>query len=666
MTVILLAVGAVTLALTILTPSPQDSDIVGLYRNTTEGFSVLLPDGWTGEESDGTIPLLTTGSEEHGPRFNAQLWVFRRLYDNSAGSRSNAQFLRYDPGSITSSEARPYPGADSGYQSSISKPLKDGATLSELWTAAARGSQMSLLRERTSEEPWRKVTPQADAFANSFPLETPMPFGVSREDSLYQYWREIVGIDPARSRSGAGDIVGAIFSGLLKLDTDLQVVADMAEAWEVSPDGTVFTFKLRDNARFHDGRPVTAEDFKYSWERALDPATESPVAYTYLGDIVGADAIVEGETTSLEGVEALDAQTLQVTIKGPFSYFLAKLTYPTSFVVDRANVESGEDWTDAPNGTGAFRLKSWEKDELLVLERNEDWYGGSPALAHAVYRIFAGSPMQMYENGEIDLVRVSIYNIDRARDPANALNSHLREGTSLCTSYLGFNVEQPPFDDPNVRQALALALEIDKKIEVTLKGLDQRAAGFLPPGMLGHNEALEPSAFDPDAARKLLRKSSYGGAENLPPIKSYSSDGAIHWAWRKHLGLEVEAVSVFAFSDWLERLDNREFGVFTGGWCADYPDPQNFLDVLFHSDSDENRFSYSNEEVDALLEEAAVEPDVDRRVSLYQQAEQLILDDWVAVPLWHSRNFLLVQPYVKGFELTPIRVPQLQNISIER
>ena len=156
------------------------------------------------------------------------------------------------------------------------------------------------------------------------------------------------------------------------------------------------------------------------------------------------------------------------------------------------------------------------------------------------------------------------------------------------------------------------------------------------------------------------------GAENLPPIKSYSSDGAIHWAWRKHLGLEVEAVSVFAFSDWLERLDNREFGVFTGGWCADYPDPQNFLDVLFHSDSDENRFSYSNEEVDALLEEAAVEPDVDRRVSLYRQAEQLILDDWVAVPLWHSRNFLLVQPYVKGFELTPIRVPQLQNISIER
>ena len=105
--------------------------------------------------------------------------------------------------------------------------------------------------------------------------------------------------------------------------------------------------------------------------------------------------------------------------------------------------------------------------------------------------------------------------------------------------YLGFNITQPPFDDPNVRQALALALEIDKEIEVTLKGLDQRAVGFVPPRMLGHNEALEPSAFDPDAARRLLRESSYGGAENLPPIKSYSSDDAIHWAWREHLGLAI-------------------------------------------------------------------------------------------------------------------------------
>ena len=140
----------------------------------------------------------------------------------------------------------------------------------------------------------------------------------------------------------------------------------------------------------------------------------------------------------------------------------------------------------------------------------------------------------------------------------------------------------------------------------------------------------------------------------------------IHWAWEEHLGLEVEAVSVYEYSDRLERMDNNEFGVFTWGWCADYPDPQNFLDFLFHSDSHLNRFNYTNETVDRLLNEAAVESKGTRRTILYQRAEKTILDDWVAVPLWHDRQFLLVRPYVKGFVPTPIGVPQLQNISIER
>ena len=376
--------------------------------------------------------------------------------------------------------------------------------------------------------------------------------------------------------------------------------------------------------------------------------------------------MAEGRAENLDAVKVLDPRTLEVTIEAPFPYFLGKLTYPTSYVVDRANVESDEDWTDSPNGTGAFKLKEWQKDELLILERNDNWYGGTPALAHSVYRIFAGRPMQMYENGEIDISGVYLWDIDRAQDPANALNSHLREGTQLCTTYLGFNVKQPPFHDPKVRQALALALETDKEIEVTLQGLDKRAAGFVPPGMPGHNGQLEPSVFDPMAAKRLLESSSYRGAENLPPIRSYSSDDAIHWAWQKHLGLEVEAVSVYEFSDWLERIDNKEFGVFTWGWCADYLDPQNFLDLLFHSDSYENKFNYANDRVDNLLNEAAVETKPTRRISLYQRAEEIILDDWVAVPLWYDSQLLLVQPYVKGFVPTPIGVPQLQNIYIER
>ena len=170
----------------------------------------------------------------------------------------------------------------------------------------------------------------------------------------------------------------------------------------------------------------------------------------------------------------------------------------------------------------------------------------------------------------------------------------------------------------------------------------------------------------PGRQEACWKTSSYGGAENLPPIRSFASHDAIHWAWEEHLGLEVEAVSVYEDSDWLERLDNRELGVFTSGWCADYPDAQNFLDLLFHSESPQNEFSYSNDEVDALLIEAAVETNARRRIDLYQRVEEMVLEDWVAVPRWHDSWYLLVQPHVKGFELTPIGVPQLQNINIER
>ncbi len=645
----------------------QQTEIVGLYENTTEGFSVVLPEGWVGQENEDNFPLLSIRGGEEDEEANApvrgQLWVIPRGDDSPAQAWMEGQLAGLP---VVTSEPRSFERADSAHQLFTSRPTEEGVVVVDLWTAVARGSQMFLLRVQADEPDWLAFEADANAYIDSFMLQTPMPFGASREDSLFQWWGEIVTLDPALSRQGAGGITGAIFSGLVKLDTDLQVVPDMAESWEVSDDGTVFTFTLKDNVQFHDGRAVTAADVKYSWERALHPDLESPVAFTYLGDIVGAKAVTDGGPETLEGVEVLDDRTLRVTIRDSFSYFLSKLTYPTSFVVDRANVETGENWTDTPNGTGAFKLKVWQKDQLLILERNEDWYDGAPALAHVVYRIFAGNPMQMYETGEIDLTSIYVNNIDRARDPANALNNDLIEGTELCTSYLGFNVSHPPFNDPKVRQALALAMEADKQLEVTYKGLAARAAGFVPPGMFAHNKRAAPSRFDLETAQQLLKESRYGGAVNLPPITSYARDDAIHWAWREHLGLEVEAVSVFEFSDFLERLDNEEYGVFTAGWCADYPDPQNFLHVLFHSESAENRFGYEDVDLDAVLEDAAVEPDPDRRAGLYQLAEQMVLDNWVAVPLRHNNSYMLVRPYVKGFELTPIGVPQLQNISIER
>ena len=662
---LLLVASGLTLSATPATVSQQQAAITGLYRNTTEGFSITLPDGWVAQEREDTRPLLSIENAGGFVPGWAYLWILPRADDASAEEWLNRQIDRPTIEEVVVTGPPTYPGADSVHQVKFVLEAEDGSKQDEQWTAAARGSQMFLLRVSTLQTAWGIVEAKANAFTNSFSLETPMPFGASRDDSLFQYWGEIVSIDPALARGSPQDIVGGIFSGLVKLDTNLQVVPDIAESWDVSPDGTVFTFTLRESARFHDGRTVTAADFKYSWERALSPTTESPTGETYLNDIVGARAMLDGEASELAGVEVLGARTLRVTIEAPYPYFTFKLIYPTAYVVDRANVESGgENWTDAPNGTGPYKLKAWEKDRLLVLERNDDWYGGMPALANFVYRIFAGAPMQMYENGEIDLVHLSTYDIDRALDPSSALHSQLHTATAFCTSYIGFNVEKPPFNDPKVRQALALAYDVSKTVEVSFRSFHQRAAGIIPPGMPGHNATIAPYSFDVDAARRLLDESSYQG--DLPPIVSYASDSAAHWSWETYLGAEVEAVSVFDFADWLMRSDNGEFGVFGSGWCADYPDPQNFLDILFHTDGGENGFAYSNPQVDALLEEAATERNATRRISLYRQAEQLILDDWVIIPLWHSRDYQLVRPYVKGYEVTPIGVPQYQNVRIER
>ena len=546
-----------------------------------------------------------------------------------------------------------------GYQALLSWGTSSGLEVREQWTGVVRGTQGFLIRVQTLGSEYNPLLSAINAFSSSFTLEVPAPFGASRNDSLFRWGGQILTLDPALFRGSPAGIPGAIFSGLVTLNRDLEVVPDIAEEWNVSSDGTVYTFQLRPDVVFHDGRPVTAHDFKYSWERAAKPATESPTARTYLGDIVGVKEKLDGEATEIAGLQVLDTLTLEVTIDSPKAYFIQKLIYPTVYVVDRNNVEAGDNWTDQPNGTGPLNLKVWEKDDLLVLERNDRYYRGVPELGHVVYRLFAGRPMIMYEQGEIDLVGVFTSNIERVQDPANPLSKDLLARTRFCTSYLAFNVTIPPFDDPKVRQAFALALDIDKQLAVTLKGMAERAGAILPPGMPGHNPSLTPVPFDPSRARALLDQSRYGGAENLPVIVSYAGDDAMHWIWEEYLGVEVEAVSLPETQDFFDRLDARELPLWASGWCADYPDPQNFLEVLFHSDSDDNDFGYAVPEVDDLLERAAAEADTETRMSMYQQIERRILDDWVAVPLWHSRAYILVRPYVKGYELTAVTSRQV-------
>jgi oligopeptide transport system substrate-binding protein len=469
--------------------------------------------------------------------------------------------------------------------------------------------------------------------------------------------------DPATTHS-SGDKLA--FSGLVSFDPHLNLSPDLAETWEVSDDGTVYIFHLRENARFHDGRAVTVSDVVYSWERALSPQVASDTAQTYLGDILGAEDVLSGSSEKLAGLLVIDDHTLQVTLDAPKPYFLLKLTYPTAFVLDQHNIENGEEWVRAPNGTGPYRLTKWRSNEYMLYEANLDFYLGAPSIPYVLVKLFAGVDVRLYETNEIDLAGVSLYDVDRFLDPAEPLRDELLSGVNLCTGFVVFDTSQPPFDDVRVRQAFSMAFDRERYIEVVLRGEALPAAGPYPPGLPGFNYALEGLPYDPAQARELLKQSKYGSASNLPVI-IYTDSGigsyvnldvaAMAEMWEQNLGVTITVENI-AYDYFYDQIYSGNHGqLIRGGWCADYPDPENFADVLFHSGSIQNNGNYSNPELDSLLEQARVERDVTRRIAMYQQAEQMIVEDAPVLFTTHSISYQLVKPYVNGYKFTPIAVP---------
>jgi len=491
-------------------------------------------------------------------------------------------------------------------------------------------------------------------------------------NGLTLYGSEPATLDPALCLdANSASYIVEIFSGLVTLDNNLNVVEDIAESYDISPDGATYTFHFRDSVTFHNGKAVTASDFKYSIERATDPTTGSPVAEAYLGDIVGVKEKLRGEADEVAGVVVVDEKTLEITIDAPKSYFLSKLTYPTAFVVDRENVASGPNWWRRPNGTGPFTLNQWQAGQGLVLERNENFYRGVTKLERVTFR-FTGNPMTMYEKGEIDITPVGTANIERVLDPTNPLSEELVIVPGLSVWYVGFNTAVPPFDDEKVRRAFCHAVDKDKIIEILLKDIVTPAYGILPPGMPGYNEELEGLSYDVARAQQLLAESSY--QDGLPPIVLSvpggcagvsSVDIAIASMWQENLGAEVEIETV-EWETFLNDLRAGRFQAYEVGWVADYPDPENFLDLLFHSESVENHTAYSNPDVDRLLEEARVEGDVSARLEIYQEVERIIVDEAPWLPLWFGRSYFLVKPYVKGFSPAPMVIPYLKNVWIQR
>lgn len=480
----------------------------------------------------------------------------------------------------------------------------------------------------------------------------------------------------------SAEYIVEVFGGLVTITPELEIGLDLAESWEVSDDGLTYTFTLRPDAVFHSGRRVTADDVKWSLERAASPVPEgatrpSSTALAYLGDIAGVKQRFFGLADSVEGVTVVDERTVQFRLREalPPELFLSKLTYPTAFVVDRQQIETNpRNWTRKPNGTGPYKLREWRLGERIVLEANDRYHLGAPSVDQVLYLLAGGSALTRFENGELDVAGISLADIDRARDPNSDLNPLYQQFPQFTISYIAFNNNVPPFDDAHVRRALALAIDRQKVADVTFNSMLLTATGILPPQLPGFTTEDKTFTYDPERARQELAASKYGSAESLPPITLTEVGGgaearvdtqAFLEQWRDVLGIEIE-IQQTDFATFLADSDAGRLQMFNAGWILDYPDPEDILDLKFNSGSSLNDAGYANDEVDALLNKARVERDPAARIELYQQAERLIVEDVAWIPLYFSISHVVVNESVEGWFEPPMVIPRLRYITVNR
>ena len=487
----------------------------------------------------------------------------------------------------------------------------------------------------------------------------------------------IVTLDPALARDiTASFFARLMFRGLTKLDETLTPVPELAERIDISADGLVYTFVLREGATFHDGRPILAEDVVASLTRSLSPATAvgDPVRLggpTYLSDIEGAADLLAGRSETLRGARVVDERTLQLRLTEPRATFLMKLAAPSAAVVDPRQVAVDPEWWRAPNGTGPFQVAAFLPEERLDLVAFDGYAAGAPTLRRMTMRLgpSAANAFNLYQAGEIDVTAVPLSSIDLVLDPDEGVGGELSVVPMLATSYIAFRTDVPPLDDPAFRRALALAFPGERLAEVGFAGHKLAADGLLPPGLLGRDWPTALPAYDPVAARTALAASRYADAAEVPPVQIYGlgAFGAetLRDVAGETLGIEIDVVEL-EWPDFYLRLSRQEFPAHELLWVADYPDPESFLWSLFGSDSPDNFSGYANPAFDALLAEAAATLDPDARADIYDRAHRLLIADGAVLPLLHDIRYTLTQPEVKGLTVTPLGILDFDEVWIER
>jgi peptide/nickel transport system substrate-binding protein len=478
-------------------------------------------------------------------------------------------------------------------------------------------------------------------------------------------------LDPAAGYDTASwSFEQMIFDTLVRYgDDNVAIVPDLALAWEVSPDATVFTFHLRRDATFTNGRPVTSADFKYAIERVLNPATRSK-GMEYYREISGAPDFVAGHATIVSGIVTPDSWTISFHLTAPDPIFVQKLAMPFAAAVPREVTQRwGDDFARHVVGSGPFILREWLGGQRIVLVKNPHYFiKDEPRLDAVEMLIGVNEELEWFkfEAGEVDVAGIPPADFTYVMKTPRLKALTLRMVT-LATEYLGMNCQMAPFTDVRVRRAFNYAIDKRKLIAV-LNGRGVVARGVMPPGLPGYDPNIEGYDYNPAEARRLLEAA--GIPSGLAPVlwmRADQTEMTIGQSIQQDLALVGVNVVLkpVAWGPLLEAVRQpKTVELVSLGWEADFPDPENFLQVLFARNQwgANNDTFYENPTVDKLLSEAAPISDDTQRYTLYRQAEKTIVSDAPWVFLYHPVTYVIRQPWVHGWELNPIRPTRWEKV----
>lgn len=484
-------------------------------------------------------------------------------------------------------------------------------------------------------------------------------------------------LDPAQVRDlSATTFLRQIYRGLVYYNNALEPVPELAESFSISEDGLTYTFHIRPGATFQDGRQITAADVAFSLSRAVNPDTAGGdrsilAGPAFLSDIAGFDTVYSGDADLLSGIHVLSDTALTITLSTPRSTFLMKLASVPAVIVSRVQVESDSTWWARPIGSGPYKVDHWDPGDELVLTRYDDYVLGQPHIETINIRLSARAlqSFNLYQADEIDVDSVSIFDADRVADPAGKFADEVVRVPQFGFGYIALRSDVAPLDDPHIREALQRAFPRYDLASITFNGLINPATGLIPDGMLGQDWQSVATGADFAAARAAIAASRYGAPELVPPIRIYTS-GALASEVLRHvadveLGLTIEVFDLDWY-DFLDRLDTTTVPAFELYWAADYPDPEAILLALWGSGQPNNYTDYANPDVDALLAEAAAEPDQLARASLYDEAQRLILADNVVIPAYMDVQYVVAKRYVENLTVTPMGILRLETASISQ